>query len=76
MIKNGGNLCYKLDLCSSYSCRDTQASRGLAHSPKIARRVPDLISLMRGWGLGSRLTEIDCYDDLWVLYILCAMFYF
>ena len=26
MIKNGGNLCYKLDFAAANSCRDTQAS--------------------------------------------------
>ena len=26
MIKNGGNLCYKLDFAAVNSCRDTQAS--------------------------------------------------
>ena len=26
MIKNGGNLCYKLDFAAATSCRDTQAS--------------------------------------------------
>ena len=25
MIKNGGNLCYKLDFAAANSCRDTQA---------------------------------------------------
>ena len=35
MIKNGGNLCYKLDFAAATSCRDTQASSKVGSRARV-----------------------------------------
>ena len=35
MIKNGGNLCYKLDFAATTSCRDTQASSKAGSTARV-----------------------------------------
>ena len=44
MIKNGGNLCYKLDFAAATSCRDTQASSKVGSTARVGRAY-----IVGGW---------------------------
>ena len=40
MIKNGGNLCYRLDFAAATSCRDTQAAQAQKREVELEWEAP------------------------------------
>ena len=48
MIKNGGNLCYKLDFAAATSCRDTQASSKAGSRARVGSAY-----IVGGWRIVS-----------------------
>ena len=48
MIKDGGNLCYKLDFAAAISCRDTQASSNAGGRARVGSAY-----IVGGWRIVS-----------------------
>ena len=55
MIKNGGNLCYKLDFAAATSCRDTQASSKAGSRARVGSAY-----IVGGWRTVSLKRFIGC----------------